>query len=327
MILTLFASEFHAYTTPDQIIDADWEVIAETLMIFHKRKVKEDVSMFNLWEFNQQGELGRKYHNKTRETWDDLEGTIRRCSENAVGLWGLVLDCDSKLTMEQAIQEVEGLEYVLYSSFRHGPEQDKFRIVIPFTRMMTKEEFELKKDDIKKCFPLIDPASFSKSQAIFFHSGPDKDIAIALRGRGYKLDPDHFENTIIPVAEKSQVVYTPPTALQQQSYQTMIKNSLMTCRSVSRSGSNEGITLAGICRSSGLTYLEFQQVCNAIGREGSSLKTADVQEQFWGVVGDGAKIKRGTREKFLKDHGGHLVTPSLSLLQQIKIKLQRRNGR
>jgi len=322
MILTLFKSEWEAYTTPDQIIDADWEDVAEALMIFHQRPKKEDAPMFNLWEFNQQGEPGRRYTDKEREHWDEIPGTIRRCSENAMGLWGLVLDCDAKLTMEQAIKEVEGLEFVLYSSFRHSDVQDKFRIVIPFTRMMTKAEFELKRDDIKKCFPLIDTASFSKSQAIFLHSGADVNQAIALRGRGGKLNPDHFLDTIIPPKEESRHVYEPPTDEQKQAYAKMIRESLLTCSNVNRSGAGEGITLAAICRSAGLSFADFGQICQVIGRDGSSLKTLDVQGQFWGVVGPDCKITKATRDKFIAAHNGQLIKPTIkNRIEQLEKEL------
>lgn len=321
MILTLFKSIMEAYTTPEQVIDAHWDDIAESLMIFYRRDKKEDAPMFNLWEFNPNGEQGRKYHNVSRLSWDYYPGTIRRCSENALGLWGLVLDCDSKLTMEQAIDEVHGIEYVLYSSFRHSAAQDKFRIVIPFTRMMTKEEFNLKRDDMKACFPLIDTASFSTSQAIFLHSGSDESNAIALRGRGAMIDPDSFISKEPVVKIESNVVYTPPTDEQKEYYKTMVREALLTCSGVNRSGSGEGITLAAICRSAGMCFEEFGSICQIIGRDGSSLKTLDVQGQFWGVVGPNPKVRKETRDKFITDHGGKIKTKSYEKWQHTRTKI------
>lgn len=312
MIITLFRSEWEAYTTEDQIIDAEWDDVAEALMIFHRRNTKEEAPMFNLWQFDPNGGPGRKYHDKSRETWDDVPGTIRRCTENAQGLWGLVLDYDKIMTMEQAIDEVDGFDFVLYSSFSHSDEKDKFRVIIPFTRMMTKEEFGLKKDDMKTCFPQVDTASFSMSQAMFLHSGTDKNKAIALRGHGAQIDPDFFLNKEIPIVVpvESRYVYEPPTDEQKRMYADKIRESLLTCSNVNRSGGNEGITLASICRSAGLSFEDFGQICQMIARDGSSLKTLDVQGQFWGVVGADCKIKGETRDKFILAHGGRV--PSFS---------------
>lgn len=304
MILTLFKSEWEAYTTEDQIIDANWEDIAQALMIFNQRASKEEAPMFNLWQFDHYGQPGRHYHNKLRETWDEIPGTIRRCADNAIGLWGLVLDCDSKLTMEQAVKEVEGLDFVLYSTFNHSDKQDKFRVVIPFTRMMTKEEFELKREDMKICFPLIDTASFSKSQAIFLHSGLNEKQAIALRGNGAKINPDDFIDKPIVIKEIIDKVYQSPTIDQKEYYAKKIIESLLTCRNVNRSGPGEGITLAAICRSAGLEFHEFSSICQITARDSSSLRTLDVQQQFWGLVGPDCKITRETRDKFITAHGG-----------------------
>lgn len=210
MIITLFKSEWDAYTTDDQVIDGDWDSIATALMFFHQRRKKEDAPMFNLWEFDPDGEPGRKYINKEKTQWNELPGTVRRCADNALGVWGLVLDCDAQLTMEEAIESVAGLDYVLYSSFRHSSVQDKFRIVLPFTRMMTRIEFEAKREDIKKCFPLVDNASFSRSQAIFLHSGANPSIAIAMRGHGAKINPDDFITSVRPVTAPSTYVPTGP---------------------------------------------------------------------------------------------------------------------
>ena len=194
MILTIYRSEWEAYTRPEQICDADWDDIAKILLDFHQANKKENVSMFNLWELNLSGELGRKLDKKTGQ-YTELPGTIRRCSDNLVGLHGLVLDFDANLTMDEAIKEVDGFEYVIYTTFNHSKAQHKFRLVLPFTRMMTVEEFELKVEDMKSIWPKADRASFTKSQAIFFHSGKNSKDAIAFRYPGSKIDPDIFINT------------------------------------------------------------------------------------------------------------------------------------
>ena len=320
MIISLLQSVTKAYLTPKDIIDTDWDNIAQRLMVFNRRTAKAYAPMFNLWSFDVNGEQGRKYiyiNNEKTEDFNYIPKTIRRCKDNALGLWGLVLDCDSQLTIEQAIQQVDGLEYVLYTSFRHSAAQDKFRIVLPFTRMMTKLEFKAKMDDIKQCFPLVDNASFSESQPIYMHSGPDANLAIALRGRGAMLDPAMFKDA--PVKQ-----FTAPTstiaAAPASSYTAAIKTSLQTCSNVSRSGANEGILLANICRSAGLSYFDFQQICLQVARADSSLRTDDVQQQFWALVGKDARVTKDVRDKFILDHNGTL--PNLGIPPTTNIVLR-----
>ena len=319
MILTIYKSEWEAYTRPDQIIDASWDDIADMLCDFNQKDKKEDVLMFNLWELNPNGEQGRKYLDELKETWDYRPGTIRRCTENLVGLHGLVLDFDNHLTIDQAIQQVEGLEYVIYTTFNHSEAKHKFRIVIPFTRMMTLEEFEMKVDDMKACWPKADNASFSKSQAIFFHSGKDPKQAIAFRYSGAKIDPDMFISKAPAIIIPNPIVYVPQTDQQKEAYKQMIYNSLLTCSNVNRSGPGEGVLLCNICRSAGFTFDEFSAMCNMIGREGSSIKTIDVQKQFWILVGDKAKVRAITRDAFINAHGGVLVKP-LTNIKTMKIR-------
>ena len=93
--------------------------------------------------------------------------------------------------------------------------------------------------------------------------------------------------------------------------------SLLTCSNVNRSGSGEGILLASLCKSSGMTMNEFGSICQVIGRDGSSLKTQDVQNQFWGLVQNDVKITKETREKFISAHNG-VSKFGMSLLEKKK---------
>jgi len=211
MILSKFRSVKLAYLYPkNDIVDDHWENIVPLLLKFHKVSQKVDAPMFNLWQFNLSGEQGRKYHDDSHKTWDYRPGTIRRCVNNAIGCWGLMLDYDGGTTIAQARKFLDGLEYVLYTSFRHSKVLDKFRVIIPFTRMITKEDLELKNDDIRKCFPNVDNASFSISQAFYFHSGSDETLAVADHVRGGAiLDPYSFQdNEPEPVVTSCAAVAT-----------------------------------------------------------------------------------------------------------------------
>ena len=194
MILTIFDSVTKAYFSPEQVVDSSWDEIANVLTQFHLVETKDDMELFNTWQFNLAGEQGRKYHDKSKKDWSYIPNTVRRCSDNAQGLWGLMLDFDKKATIEQVVADLDGIEYVLYTTFSHSSEQDKFRVVAPFTRMMTTAEFEAKKESIAKTFPLADTASFSMSQSFYFHCGRKPWDAIAFRVAGEMIDPASFED-------------------------------------------------------------------------------------------------------------------------------------
>ena len=119
MIISLFNSVYDAYVTPNRVINEDWEVIQEILCNFNEVKEKEDAPMFNLWEFktlDEGAELGRKWQykdGKKTSSYTEIPNTVRRCKENAKGVWGIVLDYDGGKTIAEAEAELVGLEYVL----------------------------------------------------------------------------------------------------------------------------------------------------------------------------------------------------------------------
>lgn len=217
MIITLFEHPRRAYTTQAGIIDTDWGNIAGYLQQFWQENNKEEVPMFNLWMFDPDGEEGRKYHyinGERQETFDHVPNTIRRCSDNAVGVWGLMLDYDGGRTIQQVQTDLEGFDYVLYTSHSHSQSKNKFRVVMPFTHMLTKEEFRAKEDSIKLTFPYVDDASFSESQAFFLHSAPNDTNAVAFRAEGVMLDPNIFPDRTTTATPLIQPTSNRPTSLQ-----------------------------------------------------------------------------------------------------------------
>lgn len=196
MIISLFDSVTAAYTSRDAMLDQSWDEISTLLQEFSQVENKTDAMMFNLWVFDPEGEPGRV----SRDSDEVMPGTIRRCSANALGVWGLVLDYDGGATIEDAVTTLAGYDYVLYTSFRHSDTLNKFRVVLPFTRMLTRAEFRAKAAHIREVFPNVDPASFSESQSMYLHSGPSRDSAISFRAAGVMLDPDVFQDTEVTAA-------------------------------------------------------------------------------------------------------------------------------
>ena len=139
-------------------------------------------------------EAGRKYryvNGERQSDFDLIPNTIRRCKSNMVSITGIVLDFDKDQTIEQTIKELEGVEYVLYTTFRHTIQNHRFRVVIPFSRPLLAQDVASRQKDIKKMFPNVDLASFSVSQSFYFHSG--KNDPRAIHNKGEIIDPYIFE--------------------------------------------------------------------------------------------------------------------------------------
>lgn len=312
MIISLFNSVYDAYVTPNRVINEDWEVIQEILCNFNEVKEKEDAPMFNLWEFktlDEGAELGRKWQYKDGKktgSYTEIPNTVRRCKENAKGVWGIVLDYDGGKTIAEAEAELVGLEYVLFTSFRHSDNINKFRVVLPFDQVMSKQDLLVKEEDIRSLFTRADTASFSLSQAFYMHSGPNKEIAVAKRNRGVFLNGDMFKNKVI-----APVVAAPKSAVignftLTDKYKEKVANALLTCSGVRRgasSGNGGALTLASICKSIDLSYEEFAEICDIVTAYDSTMRDPVVKQQTWNDC-TYTRISNAKRDQFIKQHGG-----------------------
>ena len=193
MIISTFKSVQKAYV--DLRLDLPWAELSELLMHHYDVNSKEEVELYNMVDFKTSDyELGRKYHyvnGERQETYDEIPNTVRRCKNNMVSISGIVLDFDKDQSIEQTIDELDGLEYVLYTTFRHTLDNHRFRVVIPFSRPLLAEDVAGRQKDIKTMFPNVDNASFSVSQSFYFHSG--KEDNIAYHNKGVMIDPYIFE--------------------------------------------------------------------------------------------------------------------------------------
>lgn len=193
MIISTFKSVQKAYV--DLRLDLPWEEIVELLTYHYDVHNKTDVQLYNMVDFKTTDyECGRKYHYVNGERSDDfteIANTVRRCKNNLVSISGIVLDYDKDQTIEDTITELNGIEYVLYTTFRHTIDKHRFRVVIPFSRPLLACDVQARQNDIKKMFPNVDNASFSVSQSFYFHSG--KEDCIAYHNKGLMIDPYIFE--------------------------------------------------------------------------------------------------------------------------------------
>jgi hypothetical protein len=319
MIITTFKSIGKAYV--DLVIDQTWNEHAKLLLEHHKVGRKEDVPMFNLAEFKSVDdsfvERARRYHGKVVDgaflrdangAYDEIPDTVRRCKGNIVSISGIVLDVDEAMTIEQVMTMLEPIEYVLYTTFRHRPENHKFRVIIPFSRPLLAEDIVGRQQSIMQTFPGVDNASFTVSQSFYFHSGNVDPIAH--HNRGEMIDPYAFQYQppkIYSVPTPQQPVSQAMTPEQAAAYKDAVVASLKTCSGLHYAGkgaSNHAVlTLISLCRSVGCTFEEFDNICQQIAHPDSQLVNGAVRVAAWtGWQGD--KIRRENRDEFIAQYGG-----------------------
>ena len=315
MIITTFGSVNKAYL--EDVVNEDWEDIVDLLLQHNKLKKKEDGKLFNLVEFkslnNPTVEPGRIYKYGADGMRDPsgeysiLPGTVRRCKSNVVAHWGIVLDVDEEKSIEQVAELLDGLEYVLYTTFRHTPEKNKFRVVIPFSEPLLAEDIDGRKAAIIETFPGVDNASFSDSQCFYFHSGNTKPLAY--HSCGVMVNPYDFEYRAPQVYVPQETTYN-KTDMDPEfadAYKKAVYESLKTCSGLHYAGkganSGAGLLLVSICKSIDMDFQTFDNLCESISAADSQLKNAATRAAIWSGW-SGNKVRKETRDKFLKEYGG-----------------------
>ncbi len=304
MIITLFESVRHAYTKPEWVIDNTWDEISKFLTTWNDYPTKESVPLFNMWQFNMQGELGRKriYENQNpTEVYETVAGTIRRCKANAELCYGLVLDYDGKERIDQTIEALKEFENVVYTTFRHTAETHKYRVILPFTRPLTSNQLSAKEKAISSTFQEVDHASFSESQAFYLHSGPNKFTHI---NHGVFLDPDWFEDTLEPVR---QLVTAVEFTGDGDYYKEKLIESLATCSGLHYAGvgTQHGVlTLVALCKSAGITIDQYDMLCWNMAAPDSQLQEKNVRTSAWYGWNPHSGIRKEVREEFIRAYGG-----------------------
>jgi hypothetical protein len=195
-------------------------------------------------------------------------------------------------------------------------EKHKFRVVIPFSRPLLKDDIEGRQQDIIDTFPGVDNASFTVSQSFYFHSG--KNDNIAYHNVGVIVDPYSFK-----YQQPKQFTYTPNLDINARGmtedefseYRQAVVNSLLTCSGLHYAGTgdnNKGVlTLVSICKSIGLSFNEYDSICQKISAPDSELRKPNVRHNAW-VSWTGDRIRKETRDSFIKNYNGRpvkIITP------------------
>lgn len=332
MIISTFKSVHKAYV--DLRLDMTWDEMVDVLTHHYDVENKEDVELYNLVEFKDitdpTVEFARKYHyidGIKQSTYDLITNKVRRCKNNVVALWGIVLDVDDELSIEETVTKLEGIEYVLYTTFRHTQNKNKFRVIIPFSTPLLKEDIEGRQQSIIDTFPGVDNASFSESQSFYFHSG--KNDSLSFRVRGSMVNPYDFEYKEKEVFVPHQIEHKEFDDEQFTKYKQAVIESLESCSGLHYAGTGDNnlgvLTLVSICKSIGLTYNEYENICVKIADPTSMLKDKTVRHNAW-IGWDGDRIRKETRDKFISKYNGKKirietpVTEYTDLMKRLKEK-------
>jgi hypothetical protein len=317
MIISTFRSVNKAYI--EDVINEDWDELAELFLTHMPAENKSDVPLYNLVEFKKYTdpgcEPGRLYDYKDgmrdpSGSYQELPTTVRRSKANVVALWGIVLDVDEKKTIEETMTMLDGLEYVLYTTFRHTPAWHKFRVIIPFSEPLLARDIDGRKEAIMETFPDVDNASFTVSQSFYFHSGNVDPIVH--HNEGTMINPYAFEyrepKVYVPSQQPAQTTAMEPEFAE--AYKKAVYASLKTCSGLHYAGkgrSNKAaLTLVSICKSIDMDYATFDNLCLSISAPDSQLQHAATRAAVWSGW-QGNKIRRENRDEFIKEWGGKPV--------------------
>jgi len=333
MIISTFDSVTKAWVQDE--LDFTWEEAVEYFTMRWPAKRKEDVGMFNLGQFKSLSdptvEPGRKYHyvdGQRQETYDVIPDTVRRCKNNLLSISGIVLDVDKDYSIIETIERLDKYEFVLYSTFNNlrpdpytGEVKQKFRVILPFTQKLLAQDIEGRVDSIKEQFPGVDHSSFTMSQSFYLHSGSEP---VVYHNTGVMIDP----YTQFEYREPEVYVAKPNTGTMtddiQNLYKQSVVKSLMTCKGLGYRGTGHRgvLTFVTICKSIGLTYDEYNNICKTISGLDSDLQQSAVRLTAWnGWAGD--KITAQKRDQFIADYGGEPIKqkPIDSKLNALALKI------
>jgi len=330
MRITLFDSVEKAWIYDNyQQAEDSWANVADFLCAYRTAEHKTDVPMFNLAEFKDIGddtaELGRtKIFNDGEWTGDYIQhpNTVRRCKANVVAIHGIVLDVDKDQRIEDAMELYKDIEYVIYTTFNHTADNHRFRIIIPFSQPLLKADIAPRQAHIVETFKQVDLSSFTMSQSFYFHSGNNDPISY--HNRGVMIDPYDFEERVIEEPVYSDIDRPVFDNVDPQ-YREAVLASLRSCQGLGYRGHGEGgvLMFISICRSIGLTYGEYDQLCDQIAGHDSQLKSSSIRRTAWlGWQGD--RITREKRDRFIQEYGGKPLQVKTSGAERLAQEILRR---
>lgn len=345
--ISIFKSVNQAYV--EYVCDMPWQAMAKDFCQLSICDSKESVPLFNLVEFKSitdpTVELARRYNYVDGQRTEDgsyelIPGKVRRCRENVVGIHGIVLDIDADKTIEQAVELLDGIEYVLYTTYNHTWTNNKFRVIIPFSQPLLAADIAGRMASIKQTFPGVDNASFSISQCFYFHSAADIEQAFSYHNLGAVINPYDFEYTEPPVYVEPEIKPIPDDSVITE-YRQAVLRSLLTCSGLHYNSDRQYgvLTLVNICKSIDLDFNGFLNVVSKIkASDSNSLNDQTLLRNAWtGWIG--SRARRETVNKFIEEYNGQAVKidrknihkiqyidylQDVELMKQLRLELERR---
>jgi len=311
MIFTIFKSVSKAYVEDmrDVFEDIAWDDFSQILLDRQDIDEKEQGTLYNLARFKNIGDesalLGRKKIYKNGEWTGEYHyfpNTVRRCKDNLISISGILLDFDKDCKIEDEMVKFKNIECVLYTTFNHTIDSHRFRIVFPITRPLLAEDITGKKEHIQEIFQGVDDASFSASQSFYFHAGLNNPVVI--HNKGYIIDPYNDFETRDAQPKYVGKEYNINVDFQiNEEYRNKVLDSLRSCSGVRYP---QALILVACCKSIGLTFNEFNMLCQQISANDSTLiKVPSCRIDLW--HSDYERITNEKRDKFIKEHGGRSV--------------------
>ena len=262
-----YTSTIKAYVDVDNANDVlGWDAAINQFTEFSGYIPKEETMLFNLVLFKTVGaEEGRIEHANGDIVY--FGNTIRRCKANVIAITGIVLDIDNKesnvWTIEKFMAEYPGLRYILFTTHRHQDDRHRFRVIIPFSQPLLAEDIPEFEESIKQVFPAVDNASFTCSQAFYYHAMMPGSTATprAFAVDGYVIDPynDFIRRPKPVIVPKPREEFTGDTSI----WTNKVRKSIATIKDIHYAGGEAGkhgiLSIACACKSAEYNEAEYIQ--------------------------------------------------------------------
>lgn len=203
MKLYFFQNIFDNVVTDEASLDLTW---AELVDLFSEHKIadtKEGVELFIAADFNTDPLTCRpatkKRHRPDGTLIDETPITDEvgnpqtgRFSDNVEGVFAIVLDYDGGARMEDVIASIDGITHLGYTSYSHLKDgvTEKFRVIIPFSSVCPKAEWDLRKEDVLTLFPGTDISTVNIARAFYIPSCPSN---LEHQAFAWHIDAEEFD--------------------------------------------------------------------------------------------------------------------------------------
>jgi hypothetical protein len=265
--MCIYYSIYEAYVHKDEQIQCTFEELVEFFKDYQKEtEDKTSGYLFNCCSYKTENYLSPEYV----KDGSDPKDYIRRCKENVDKIYCLLLDVDGTQTLEESVNLWQNYEFLIYSTHSNSLNKEKFRLVIPLKEPMTNIEFDKRHDSMVEILG-VDGASFTISQCFYLptYSKENKDLAFIYHNKG-----EYFDGLILPEKELNTNIQTEkPSFKGRDPMAQTIYNTLMTGSDLHYS---DALSLAILCKSKGLSSMEYRQIVQQISHPESDLRTKKV---------------------------------------------------